>query len=273
LITSPLSEEPAVTSGNVGRAGLAAFAIVSVCVCLALTIFLISLRLEKALLELAEQRLETLATEISETIDTAYSVGLRLNDISELERKVSEQLLSDNDLLSVTVFDEEGRLFSHKSRSTMAPPALTDALTRRLLSVAVDSKKRLAAPMHTWRVGYVQNYLIQARDEIGKPAALVWATYDVSSNSRVSAVASRALIRQAIWVAAALALVIGLALLWLWHRWIHALDNAYIQINSQPPMSQGNLPGIPLSDALAQMEVIQSQISQLQREIDGNRKV
>ncbi len=233
-----------------GRFGLAFFAVFGITLCVALTVFLISLRLEKALGNLAEQRVETLASEVSETIDQSYRVGLRLDDMSELERKISEQLLSDKDLLSVSVFDDSGKLFSHKASDSSAPPILSSALSRRIYSTQRNANRSSEAPQRTWRAGHIQNYLVQARDEIGRPAAVVWMVYDVSDNIRATKNATRLLINDGILVALCLSMLVVAVLLWLWRGWAEALGHAHSLVLAKKSVQPMDLPGIPLEHAL-----------------------
>ena len=222
---------------------------------------LVSLRLEKALTELFEDRAELMARQLTSAIEGGLRFGVPLADQAETPRKMAALSQLDPELLALVLFNEKGAAVF---QLPTADPALPDArAVQRLLQSRASAT--LDAPKKVWGDALGIQVLMQVRDATGAVSGAVWALYSAQAPQSAYADSLRTLSLWALVLAAVVTAISMLVLQAMGQRSLHALDSL-----QQP--AAGPLPAwpvLPLPQALNTLARLENELAAMGRGHSG----
>ena len=135
---------------------------------------LVSLRLEKALSDLLEDRAVLMARQLADAIEGGLRFGIPLSDQTEIPRKMTALSEHDAELKAMALVDDASRpVVQHVATST--PETLDPRTAQRLLSKKVMVTSDAARKV--WHDGAGIQVLMQVRDATGSVSGAVWVLY------------------------------------------------------------------------------------------------
>lgn len=256
---------PADTRSHLGR--LAYLALVPSAVllaCFLITSLLVSLRVEEAVVNLAEVRARLVAGEVRRAVEAGLRFGIQLTDQSGLPRQLTEQLRGDPDVQAITVYSDTAQPVFREARPAEAVE-LEPRFARRLLDEsAVNPAEDI---VRTFRSGGQQHVVMSIRDPIGRPGGLVSVMYaDPAATATFVAVMKRLLPATGISWLAGTAVCIALAAL-MWGRWERASAAVIHRLRGTPTADDGmqRLAGLKLDGAVKSIETAETELDRLSR--------
>lgn len=218
---------------------------------------LVSLRLEKALTELFEDRAELMARQLTGAIEGGLRFGVPLTDQAETPRKMAALAQLDPALLALVLFDEKGgAVFQLPATGSELPDPRT---VQRLLQSRASAM--LDAPKKVWGDALGIQVLMQVRDATGAASGAVWALYSAQAPQSAYADSLRTLSLWAVVLAAVVTAISMWVLRAMKHRSQHALDSL-----QQP--ATGPLPAwpvLPLPQALNTLTRLENELASMGR--------
>lgn len=175
--------------------------------CAAVLLFasvLVSMRLEKAVGDLVDDRVALLALQLTHVVEGGLRFGVPVADQSETLRKVRSLMDSDTELQTLALFDDTGKALLVQDRDGVVPGLHPRKVQRLLRQPPGKTHERYS---RSWREHTHVHVLMQARDATGGTGAVVWAVYDAH--------APQAAFDRTLWplLGATLIVLAGLALL------------------------------------------------------------
>ena len=230
---------------------------------------LVSLRLEKAVGDLVEERAKLIGLQMTNAIEGGLRLGILVADQSETRAQMQSILHSDQEVLTIALFDDTGRAFLIRGRDGVLPE-FDQHMVRRVL----DQRASKSAERHTraWRAKGQANFMLQVRDATGSTAALIWVVYSASTaQTAFTAVFEELLHASAIMLMAAVVLLYFLIVL-IWHRWEQHVILTQASLDEGPRTNKSivqinPLPAVPLTEALVQMANAERQLKVLDQQV------
>lgn len=224
---------------------------------------LVSLRLEKAVGDLVEDRASQIALQLTHVVEGGLRFGIRIGDQSEAQRKMKSLIDSDAEILTLTLFDDSGKPLLVQDRDGKIP-GLDPRLVKRVLgqrpSKAADRYTR------TWRANGEEHIVMQARDAVGSTGAVVWVIYSAdTAQVAFSATLDKLAEASMVMLAGAALLIFGLVFI-IWAKWERHVVHAHAQLGEVPPTVSATeranpLPDVPLTEALAQLADVERELT------------
>lgn len=223
---------------------------------------LVSLRLEKAVGDLIEDRASLIAQQLTHVVEGGLRFGILISDQSEAPRKMESLIGSDAEVQTIALFDDTGKRLMVRDRDGRIPD-LDPRIVKRVLNQRPS--KTAERYTRTWRANGEQHIVMQARDAIGSTGAVVWVIYSADA-AQVAFTATLDKLAEAsmlMFLAAAL-LIFGLVFM-VWTRWEKHVEHAQAHLNDMQKVdsSAGRvnpLPDIPLTEALAQLADVEREL-------------
>ena len=217
---------------------------------------LVSLRLEKAVGDLEEQRATLLSLQLIDAIEGGMRLGLATADQSETPGKMQSLFSNDLDVETIAVFDDAGRLLKAQDRDGVLPD-FDPRIVKRVLTHR--SKKSPEHFIRSWRTDSKLHIVSQARDASGTTGAVVWVVYSAKS-SQVAFSTTWVRLLQASSVMILLSVLLLFVFVYLvWHRWEQHVTRTQTGIADINP-----IPLVPLSEALLQLQAAEEELAALE---------
>jgi hypothetical protein len=234
---------------------------------LALLLFaalLVSLRLEKALTDLVEDRATLAAQQLADVVEGGLRFGVTLPDQTEPPRKIASLLQNDTDMLALALIDDSGRQVVGRVR-TPPGPVLDTRTARRVLQrpPGAEPYKRV------WQDETGIHVLMQVRDATGAVAGAVWV---VCSPQAPQAAFAQVFQRLLLGALALTAGVCGLVAAWAWRQTRQWQRYLTVQLSGPDTARTTNptdnpLPIVPLPEAVAALERAEAELTALESEL------
>ena len=230
---------------------------------------LVSLRLEKAVGDLVEDRARLIGLQMTNAIEGGLRLGILVTDQSGTRAKMQSIFHSDQEVLTIALFDDTGRSLLVQSRDDVLHE-LDQHMVRRVLDQKVNRSTGRAT--RAWRAMGQTNVMLQVLDATGSKAAVIWVVYSASTaQTAFTAVFERLLHASAIMLMAAVVLLHFLIAL-VWHRWEQHVILTQASLDegatSGKSIAQINpLPAVPLSQALLQMANAERELKALDQQV------
>lgn len=216
---------------------------------------LVSLRLEKAVGDLVEERGKLISVQLTDVIEGGMRLGIPMTDQSETPGKMKTLINNDLDIETIAIFDDAGKLLVMQHRDGVLPQ-----LDQRIVKRALTHRPGKSAERFTraWRADGRSNIVAQARDASGSTGAVVWVVYSAST----AQVAFSSTFDKLLQASSALVLVSLLPIFGLvfpvWHRWEQHVTHTQAGISGTPGTQTGiahtnPLPTVPLSEAMIKL--------------------
>lgn len=135
---------------------------------------LISLRLEKALTDLVQDRAELMAQQLADSVEGGLRLGIRLEDQTETPRKIATLSARDPELLHIALLDAQGKSLVQPTAEHAA--AVPDTKTA-LRHWARKSASGVDVTQQVWLDGQGVQVLTQVKDATGLVSGAVWVVY------------------------------------------------------------------------------------------------
>lgn len=217
---------------------------------------LVSLRLEKALTELLEDRAELVARQLAGTMEAGLRFGVPLADQAETPRRMAALSGLDPALLALALFDDKAAVvFQQSATGTRATPD-TRTLQRLL---RLKGPGATDAPQKIWSDALGIQVLVQVRDATGAVSGAVWAVYSAQAPQSAYADSLRQLGLWAWVLALGVTVVAAGVLRAMVQRGLHALD----QLPDAGPAPIPPWPVLPLPQALTTLTQLESELAAL----------
>ena len=216
---------------------------------------LVSLRLEKALTELLEDRAELMARQLAGAIEGGLRFGVPLADQAETPRKMAALSELDPELRALALFDDKAGVVFHQAATGNKEAPDTRTVQRLLL---LKGSATSEAPKKVWTDALGIQVLMQVRDATGAVSGAVWAVYSAQAPQAAYADSLRQLGLWALVLATTVTALAAAVLGVMGRRSLHALDN--LQNPGADPMPPW--PVLPVPQAL-------TALTQLERELEA----
>lgn len=234
---------------------------------LALLLFaalLVSLRLEKALTDLVEDRATLAAQQLADVVEGGLRFGVTLPDQTEPPRKMASLLQNDTDMLAMALIDDSGRQVVGRAQ-TPPGPVLDARTARRVLQrpAGAEPHKRV------WQDEAGIHVLMHVRDATGAVAGAVWvACSPKAPQAAFAQVFERLLLGALALTAGACTLVAAWA--WRqtrqWQRYLLAqLDGPSTAHTTDPAANP--FPIVPLPEAMDALQRAEAELGALETEL------
>lgn len=234
---------------------------------LALLLFaalLVSLRLEKALTDLVEDRATLATQQLADVVEGGLRFGVTLPDQTEPPRKIASLLQNDTDLLALALIDDSGRPVVGRVQTT--PEPVLDARTaRRVLQrpPGAEPYKRV------WQDETGIHVLMQVRDATGAVAGAVWVVCSPQAPRAAFSQVFQRLLLGALALTAGVC-VLGAAWVWWqtrqWQRYLAAQLAGPDTARTNDP-TDNPLPIVPLPEAVAALERAEAELTAFETEL------
>ena len=248
---------------------LTLFPLFGLCAVLIFSALLISLRLEKTVTDLIEQRSKLLATQVVEVAEGGLRFGISIEDQTALTKKLELLLSNDKQLLKIRVFDDQGKplLTSalNKKTSDLSSPRLRKAL-------AHDQTKSTDQYVKTWKEKGEQHVLMQSRDAMGLPGASIWVVYSTQSAHVAFEQTLDRLLTTCMWLILAGTLIFSLFVAMIWYPWERHVK-AY-QSSSGAELStltDSPIPGVSLATVIKEISSVEQELQTLEHNLRGSK--
>lgn len=217
---------------------------------------LVSLRLEKALTELLEDRAELMARQLAGATEGGLRFGVPLADQAETPRKMAALSGLDPELRALALFDDKAGVVFHQSAS--GTPLVPETHTvQRLLRLKGSATAE--APKKVWTDDMGIQVLMQVRDATGAVSGAVWAVYSAQAPQAAYADSLRQLGLWALVLAVAVTALAAGVLGAMGRRGLRALDSLqHPGAAHMPPW-----PMLPVPQALATLAQLESELAAL----------
>jgi hypothetical protein len=198
----------------VGRrvARLAGLPLAGCAVVLLFAALLVSLRLEKAVGDLVDDRVALLASQLTEVVEGGLRFGVPVADQSETVRKMRALMDSDAELQTLALLDDTGKVLLVQDRDGMVPALSPRRVQRLLLQPPGRAVERYT---RSWREHSSVHTLMQARDATGTTGAVIWAVYAAQASQAVFERTLPPLLWTSVALLAGLALVVTAGVGWV----------------------------------------------------------
>jgi hypothetical protein len=254
--------------------GLALLPAVGFSAVLLFAALLISLRLEKAVGDLIENRAQLIALQLTNVVEGGLRFGIVISDQSEAPKKMQSLLASDQEIQTIAIFDDTGKRLLVEDRDGKIPDLDTRIVKRVLLRPHGTTADRYA---RVWRDGGDEHVVMQVRDAIGSTGAVIWVRYSARATQEAFSATLDKLAPAWLVMTLAATLVI-LAIVWsVWTRWERHVTLAQAHLD-EPGVAEtmaahdNPLPGVPLADALQRLGSAERELEALAAEISGTTK-
>lgn len=223
---------------------------------------LVSLRLEKALAELLEDRAELMANQLAGAIEGGLRFGVPLADQAETPRKMAALSELDPELRALTLFDDKAGVVFHQSATGNQVAPDTRTVQRLLL---LKGSVTTEAPKKVWTDTLGIQVLMQVRDATGAVSGAVWAVYSSQAPQVAYADSLRQLGLWAVVLAAAITALAAGVLGAMGRRGLRALDS--LQNPGADPMPPW--PVLPVPQALTALTQLEGELATLGKASNG----
>jgi hypothetical protein len=223
---------------------------------------LVSLRLEKAVGDLIEDRASLIALQLTHVVEGGLRFGIRITDQSEAHRKMKSLIDSDAEVQTIALFDDTGERLMVQDRDGKIP-GLDPRLVKRVLSQRPS--KTTERYTRTWRANGEEHIVMQARDAIGSTGAVVWVIYSANAAQvAFSATLDKLAEASMVMLVGAALLIFGLVFI-IWAKWERHVEHAHAHLGEVPPTVSATeranpLPDVPLTEALAQLADVEREL-------------
>lgn len=222
---------------------------------------LVSLRLEKALAELLEDRAELVASQLVGDMEGGLRFGIPLADQAETPRKMAALAELDPELLKLALFDERAAVvFNHSTTHTQETPdaRVIQRLLSRRASAAVET------PRKVWTDALGIQVLMQVRDATGAVSGAVWVVYSAQAPQAAYGDSLRHLGLWAIGLAGMVTAMAAAMLAAMGRRSTHTLD----ALQSTQPAQVPSWPLLPIPQALHTLTRLEGELTTLSTSTD-----
>ena len=242
---------------------LALFPAVGFSAVLLFAALLISLRLEKAVGDLIEDRAALIALQLTNVVEGGLRFGILIPDQSEAPKKMKALVNSDVDIQTIALFDHTGRILIVEDRDGKIPD-----MDSRIVKRAMKQRPSKTADRYTraWRANGEEHIVMQARDAIGTTGGVVWVIYSADAAQAAFSAALDSLAQASMVMLFGAALFIFGLVSIIWKKWEqhvrHTHDRLYEVVETEAAADRGNpLPGVPLTDALKQLAAAEREVN------------
>jgi hypothetical protein len=226
---------------------------------------LVSLRLEKAVGDLVEERGKLISVQLTEVIEGGMHLGIPMADQSETPEKMRALISNDVEVETIAIFDDAGKLLIIQHRDG-ASPQLDQRIVKRALTHRPG--KSAERSIRTWRADGKSNIVAQARDASGSTGAVVWVVYSANTAQvAFSTTFDKLLQASSAMVLVSVLLLFGSVFL-IWHRWEQHVTHTQAGMAEPPGTQSGTartnpLPAVPLSEALIKLAHAEGELALL----------
>lgn len=232
-------------------------------------IFLVSLRLEKAVGDLVEERANLIALQMTNAIEGGLRLGILVSDQSETRAKMQSILHSDQEVLTIALFDDTGRSLLIQSRDDVLHK-FDQHMVRRVLDQRANKSAKGAT--RAWRAMGQANVMLQVLDATGSKAALIWVVYSASTAQKAFTAVFQELLHASFIMLVAAACTLYFLIALVWHSWeehvVLVQTSLDAGLTADKSIGQINpLPVVPLREALIQIANAERQLQVLDQQV------
>jgi hypothetical protein len=228
---------------------------------------LISLRLEKSVGDLLEDRTALIAQQLNNVVEGGLRFGVPLPDQAAVPGKMRSLIANDEALLTVALFDETGKRLLAEDRDGKIPDLDTRIVQRVLAQQPSKSAERYT---RTWRTDGEQHVVMQSRDALGGTGGVVWAIYSAKpAHEAFSRTLDRLTGAAAAMLAVSVLLIFGVVTL-IWRKWEQHVNHAHSRFRDDALDAQlidSPLPGVSLAHALQHIGVAEGELLAIERKM------
>ncbi|MDK2124086.1 hypothetical protein [Parachitinimonas caeni] len=232
---------------------------------------------------LTESRLNIVGDQLEDSVEAGFRLGLKLQDMTELQRLAIEQIGNDPHLTAIMILDDSLlRASTDPTSKKIRAITQADVIQSRKLSVgnsqSLDrippdwllrlSKDNAENATFDKRIGNLAVHGALARDAQGRPAATIWLIYD-----RIETVSSGNALATLLWkdslIGVGGVVLVGAAVVALFSGLMrHLLSTAQAEVQrDEGPAELPAIPGLPLSTALNQLDHAEQSLAEAEAEI------
>lgn len=219
---------------------------------------LISLRLEKALTDLVQNRAELMAQQLADSVEGGLRLGVRLEDQTETPRKMAALSDRDPELLHIALLDAQSKNWVQTS-APRAAPEVRDP-TAALRHLARKSALGVDGTHKVWVDGQGVQVLTQVRDATGLVSGAVWVVYSTQAPQAAFTHSMRQLGLWALAMTVGFFAVLAVGLTQVARRSLRALDRLG-GVDSGAGASPW--PWLPLPQALQTLDRLETELASL----------
>ena len=246
---------------------LTLFPLVGLCAVLLFAALLISLRLEKTVADLIEQRSKLIASQVVDATEGGLRFGISVQDQIPLKRKLESLMSMDNQLMKIRVFGDQGNPILTASQSRKTSDLAWPSLRRALSYEPATPNDRY---IRSWREKGERHVLMQVRDAMGLAGAVVWVVYSTETARATFSQTIDRLLVACLWMILAGTLIFSLFVATVWYPW-EAHVNAY-QSGSSPDSSAGvesPIPGVSIHTVMKEISTAERELDAIEHKMKG----
>jgi hypothetical protein len=246
---------------------LTLFPLFGLCAVLLFAALLISLRLEKTVADLIEQRTKLITSQVVEVAEGGLRFGISVVDQAPLKRKLESLISSDDQLLKIRVIGDQGNpVFTAaqgRTTSDLAWPTL-----RRALSQEPSSQSERY--VRSWKEKSERHVLMQVRDAIGQTAAIVWVVYSNDSARATFMQTIDRLLLACMWMILVGALIFSLFVATIWYPWEEHINAHYSASGTDSSaLVESPIPGVSVDTVMKEISTAERALDAIEHKMRG----
>lgn len=228
---------------------------------------LISLRLEKTVADLIEQRAKLIASQVVEVTEGGLRFGISVVDQAPLKRKLESLMSSDNQLLKIRVIGDQGSpVFTAaqgRATSDLAWPTL-----RRALSYEPSTQSERY--VRSWREKSERHVLLQVRDAMGLTGAIVWVVYSNDSARATFTQTIDRLLVACMWMILVGALIFSLFVATIWYPWEEHINTHHSSSGTDSSaLVESPIPGVSVDTVMKEISTAERALDAIEHKMRG----
>lgn len=246
---------------------LTLFPLLGLCAVLLFAALLISLRLEKTVADLIEQRAKLIASQVVEVTEGGLRFGISVVDQAPLKRKLESLMSSDNQLLKIRVIGDQGSpVFTAaqgRDTSDLAWPTL-----RRALSYEPSTQSERY--VRSWREKSERHVLLQVRDAMGLTGAIVWVVYSNDSARATFTQTIDRLLVACMWMILVGALIFSLFVATIWYPWEEHINTHHSSSGTDSSaLVESPIPGVSVDTVMKEISTAERALDAIEHKMRG----
>lgn len=228
---------------------------------------LISLRLEKTVADLIEQRAKLIASQVVEVTEGGLRFGISVVDQAPLKRKLESLMSSDNQLLKIRVIGDQGTpVFTAaqgRATSDLAWPTL-----RRALSYEPSTQSERY--VRSWKEKSERHVLMQVRDAMGLTGAIVWVVYSNDSARATFTQTIDRLLVACMWMILVGALIFSLFVATIWYPWEEHINTHHSSSGTDSSaLVESPIPGVSVDTVMKEISTAERALDAIEHKMRG----